>query len=69
MVYSIRAFCGAVLKDPAWRVSPSSNGQGPSPAPAEGHLRRIPAPIIATGLVLILVAAAILVQAFSLHLS
>ena len=69
MAYSIRAFCSAVLQDPAARFSPSSNGQGPSPAPAEGHLWRIPAPIMATGLVLILVAAAILVQALSLHLS
>jgi uncharacterized protein YkwD len=67
--------CGAVTPDPAGRFCPhcggrlpEAPGQDPPAAPVAGHFRGIPAPVFAACLFLVMVVAAILVQAIPLHL-
>jgi uncharacterized protein YkwD len=74
MAYSFCPFCDAVIADPAGRFCPSCGGRLPETPATEqpvaqpsGLLKDIPHLIFATGLFLVLVIAAILVQVFALH--
>jgi uncharacterized protein YkwD len=75
MAYTFCPYCGAARSDPAWCFCPYCGGRLPEAsgenrpaAPAAGLRSRIPAPLFAAGILLVLIFAAVLVQAFALHL-
>jgi hypothetical protein len=74
MAHSFCPHCCTIITDPAWRFFPSCGGRLPEAPGQERQIvpsvdfhRGIPALLFAAGLFLVLIVAAILVQAFALH--
>lgn len=75
MVYTFCPSCGTTVPDPALRFCPNCGGllqgapkQNRLAAPAAGSVQGIPGTVVAVCLFLVLVVAAILVQALPQHL-